>query len=114
MSKMGWYATRSSKKRHLTAFANKVLTAEGFKDWHIKWHGTDICLQNTKTISIADKWYGYWCIENAKIHILHEIAHIRTYPVNPNQPHGVHYYQEWHHLIRRYLPDIAIYDYDKH
>ena len=81
-------------------FANKVLSQE-FPQYCMKWTTAGpICINKSKTIYIDKRLIGKypWV---AKECILHECAHINSWP--KDSTHGEHFYKEYIRLLQIFI-----------
>ena len=89
---------RLTTTRH---FAYYVLQSEGLVDWEVKFSaGGSICLLKSKEI-ILDVHHQHVFDWRARQAVIHEIAHIRTWP--QDMKHSSLFFREFANLILKYL-----------
>jgi len=87
-------------RKEMEDFAKLVL--KDFLGWKMKWSTCGgICIHKTKTIHIDERYIGV-VVWEAKEHILHESAHIKTYP---KDLHGRYFYKEYVRLLKKFMVD---------
>lgn len=89
---------RLTTTRH---FAYYVLQSEGLVDWEVKFStGGSICMNKSKEI-ILDESHRNVFDWRARQVVIHEIAHIRTWPQDTK--HSSLFFGEYANLILKYL-----------
>lgn len=90
----------SMTREEMEVFAAQAL--KEFPGWKMKWTVTKpgICLHKSKQILIPDTVIGQypWM---AKEYILHEVAHIKTWP--RDMQHGEEFYREYILLLNIFM-----------
>ena len=87
-------------KKEIQDFAKLVL--EDFPGWQMKWSDASpsICIKDSKTIWIEKRYILKYPWE-AKENVLHEAAHINTWPLDC--VHGKVFYREYIRLLQIHM-----------
>lgn len=86
-------------KEEMEKFAGSVLG--DFPKWSVKWTTAGgICMFKTRIVYIDERYIGKYPWD-AKEHILHEFAHINTWP--KDQGHGRYFYNEYVRLLKKFM-----------
>lgn len=85
-------------KKEMEDFARLVL--KDFPRWKMKWTTCGgVCIHKIKTICVDRRYIGV-VVWEAKEHIIHEAAHIKTYP---KDLHGKYFYKEYIRLLKKFM-----------